>query len=312
MNKRQKIVQKTLLKSEKQVIEELKITYQNALNSINLIIAQLLGRTDMENLQSIIYQVDYQKSLKKQIKAFLDILETENFDTISKYLEASYKESWVGTLYDLQGQGVPLFMPINQEQVINAIVTNSKLSEGLYKRLGVDVNELKKNIQAELSRGISQAMSYQEIARNIRNISNVSYNNTLRIAKTEGHRVQQESAYNCQVSAKKKGAKIMKQWDSTLDAKTRPTHQEMDGQIVEVDKPFTSPDGNTAMYPGDFGVASEDVNCRCCILQRAKWNLSDGEFTKMNGETNQLQHFESLEDYEKFKSEFWKWESENK
>ena len=60
------------------------------------------------------------------------------------------------------------------------------------------------------------------------------------------------------------------------------------------------------LYPGDSnGVASEVVNCRCALLQRAKWALSDEEFTKMNGETNELQHFESVADYNEFKKIFW-------
>ena len=59
------------------------------------------------------------------------------------------------------------------------------------------------------------------------------------------------------------------------------------------------------MYPGNFGIASLDINCRCCVLQRAKWALSDEEFTKMNGKNNELQHFESVDDYNKFKKVFW-------
>ena len=60
------------------------------------------------------------------------------------------------------------------------------------------------------------------------------------------------------------------------------------------------------MYPGDPNApASEVVNCRCALLQRAKWALTDEEFTKMNGETNELQHFESVNDYEEFKNKFW-------
>ena len=33
--------------------------------------------------------------------------------------------------------------------------------------------------------------------------------------------------------------------------------------------------------------------------------LTDAEFTKMNGETNELQHFENIDDYNKFKKLFW-------
>lgn len=38
------------------------------------------------------------------------------------------------------------------------------------------------------------------------------------------------------------------------------------------------------MYPGGFGLAKEDINCRCCMLQRARWALEDEkEVTKWDG-----------------------------
>ena len=208
-------------------------------------------------------------------------------------------------MFDLQGQGVPLMLPLNQEQMISAITLNSKLSAPLYNALGFNIEYLKTSVRLEISRGIAQALSYQEIARNIKNTTNVDYNKSLRIAKTEGHRIQNESAYNVQVEAIKKGADIVKQWDSTLDGKTRPAHRALDGQIVGVDEYFKSESGYKALYPGGFGIPSEDCNCRCCLLQRAKWALSDEEFTKMNGETNELQHFKNVDDYNEFKKIFY-------
>ena len=142
----------------------------------------------------------------------------------------------------------------------------------------------------------------------IKRASGNSYNNSVRIARTEGHRITNEATYNAQVKAKSKGAQIMKQWDATLDSKTRPEHQFLDGQLVEVDKPFKDSEGNEAMFPGGFGIASLDINCRCCLLQRAKWFLdNESEFTKMNGEESKLMTFKNKDDYEKFKAEFWKW-----
>lgn len=307
MNDRQKKILKVRLSNEKEVIDKLKRSYEKALQDINLKISELLSRTDLQNLQSIIYQVDYQRALKGQINAFLAILQSNNFETISAYLTECYKEGWISTLYDLQGQGIPLLFPIDQEQVITAITLNTKLSKKLYTALQVDIDHLKKVIRSEISRGISQGQSYREIARNVRNQGHISRYNAIRIAQTEGHRIANEATFNCQVKAKSKGARIMKQWDATLDAKTRPSHQELDGQIVEVDKPFTI-NGYSAMYPGNFDVPSEDINCRCAMLQRAKWALTDEEFTKYNGESRELQHFENIADYNEFKKEFWKWE----
>lgn len=302
MNKRQRQVQQSLLNSELEVIKELEKSYKQAVKDINRVIADLMARKDTENLQAIIYQIKYQNALKKELEGFLSVLHTRNYTLIDNYLKDCYQNAHIGTLFDLQGQGIPLILPLEQEQMISAITLNSKLSAPLYNALGYNVDYLKTSVRQEISRGIAQSLSYQEIARNIKNTTNVDYNKTLRIAKTEGHRIQCESAYNVQVRAKQKGADIVKQWDSTLDSRTRESHQKLDGEIVEVNEKFS----NGLLYPGDpNGSASEVVNCRCALLQRAKWALTDEEFTKMNGKTNELQRFESVDDYDKFKNIFW-------
>lgn len=302
MNKRQKQVQQSLLNSELEVIKELEKSYKKAIKDIDRVITYLLARKDTQNLQSIIYQLKYQNALKKELEGLLNVLHKRNYTLIDNYLKDCYENGHIGTLFDLQGQGVPLLLPLDQEQMISAITLNSKLSHPLYNTLGFNIDFLKTSVRQEISRGIAQSLSFQEIARNLKNITNVDYNKSLRIAKTEGHRIQCESAYNVQVRAKQKGADIVKQWDSTLDSRTRDSHAKLDGEIVEVEEKFS----NGLLYPGDSnGIASEVVNCRCALLQRAKWALSDEEFTKMNGNTNELQHFESVDDYDKFKKIFW-------
>ena len=305
MNSRQKQVQMSLLKNEKSVIKQLEQSYKDAIVDIDKYILQLLARKDTENLQSIIYQIKYQEAIKKELESYLKVLHSKNFNTVDEYLKECYEQAHIGTLFDLQGQGIPLILPLDQEQMISAITLNSKLSEPLYNALGYNIDALKLDVLRAISRGNAQALSYQEMARTLKNVTNVDYNKTLRIAKTEGHRIQQEATYNVQKRAIAKGAKVVKQWDSTLDGKTRPTHRALDGQIVGVDEYFKSESGYKALYPGNFGIPSEDCNCRCCLLQRAEWALSDEEFTKMNGKTNELQHFESIDDYNKFKKAFW-------
>ena len=308
MNKHQKQVQKSILKNEREILKNLESIYQQALDDIMVKINDLMARTDTQNLQSIIYQVEYQKALKSQISSILDQLHNNEFNSISEYLTKCYQEGWIGTFYDLQNQGIPLIFPIDQEQIVKAIQLDTKLSKNLYDSLGLDIKDLKSAIRTEISRGISQSYSYQQMATLIKRASGNSYNNSVRIARTEGHRITNEATYNAQVKAKSKGAQIMKQWDATLDSKTRPEHQFLDGQLVDVDKPFKDSEGNEAMFPGGFGVASLDINCRCCLLQRAKWFIdNESEFTKMNGEENNLMTFKNKDDYEKFKAEFWKW-----
>lgn len=271
MNKQQKEVQQQFLDNEKAALKKLEETYQDALDEINSRIEILMARQDAD-MQHVIYQVEYQKALKTQIQSILEQLQANEFETLSDYLTKSYEDGFIGTMYDLQGQGIPLVFPIDQEQVLAAIQHETKLSEGLYAALGKDTKELSKKIAGEISRGIAVGMMYSEIARNIAGYARIPRNNAMRIARTEAHRIQCKAAADAQWKAKSKGADIVKQWDSALDGKTRDTHRELDGQIKELDEPFEVA-GKKAMQPGDFNDPAEDCNCRCALLQRARWAL---------------------------------------
>lgn len=304
MNKRQKQVQKSLLNDEIQVLKAIENAYKEAIQGIDKVILELLSRKDTQNLQSIIYQVKWQEHIKKELQSYLDVLHEKNYTSIDDYLNDCYVNAHIGTLFDLQGQGVPLIIPLDKEQIVSSVTLNSKLSEPLYNVLGYNTEVLKLDIAREMSRGIAQSLPYVEIARNIKNTTNIDMNKAMRIAKTEGHRVSQEATYNVQKKAKERGADIVKKWDSILDGKTRDSHRAVDGEIRELEEKFS----NGLMYPGDANApAGEVVNCRCLLFQKAKWALSDEQFTKqarINGR-NELQHFESIDDYNKFKKEFW-------
>lgn len=304
MNERQLEVQKTILQQESDWQQELKAIYNQAAADTESKIRALAMRDDMENLTSIVYQKTYQEAIWSQLEDALEDLDTHIYSSMSEYLERSYEEGFLGTLYDLQGQGIPLAFPIEQDQVIQAIQLDSKISQGLYTKLGEDVDVLKKSIQSEISTGIANGSSWNQMATMIAKTGmnsrfSVAYNRSILIARTEAHRIQQKAALDCQYKAKEKGAEIRKVWDSTMDSRTRPTHVSLDGQIREIEEEFEV-GGKKAMYPGGFGSPEEDCNCRCCLLQKSLSALSQEEYTKMNGDTNELVKIES-ESYNEFK-----------
>lgn len=320
MNSRQKIVQEQFLNNEEAVIRRLKQVYGQSLKDIEKKaqalqddINRLGALADLEEdedekarllsmQQSKVYQKQYQDALKKQVSSILDNMQVEEFKTVSEYLQKCYEDGFIGTMFDLQGQGIPLCFPLDQEAMVRAVQLDSKISQGLYTRLGEDVAVLKKKITAQVSRGIATGMSWQQVAQQLKGYTNIGYNNAIRIARTEGHRIQVQSAMDACYKAKDKGADVVKQWDSTLDDRTRESHQAVDGEIRELDKPFS----NSLMFPGDpSGRPEEVINCRCALLQRARWAL-DGGFTKMDNETGELVDFSNIDDYDKFKKEYWK------
>lgn len=249
-------------------------------------------------LQSQIYQRNFQLSLKKQIDGFLSDLQTDQYKSIDEYLKGCYETGFLGSMYDLHGQGIPLVLPIDQKQAAAAIKLDPKISKNLYTKLGEDIGLLKKRIANNVSRGIATASEYKVIARNIAADSNVGFNRAMRIARTEGHGVQVQAAVDVQHKAKEKGADIVKQWDAALDGRTRESHRRVDGEIRELDEKFS----NGMMYPSDpAGGASEVVNCRCALLQRAKWALDEEELETLQERAAffGLDKTDSFEDFKK-------------
>lgn len=273
MNQRQKEVLKSQLRDEKKIINDLKKIYIEALTDINQKVAVLMVD---ESMQSKIYQVGYQNRLKKQIEASLELLNSGQYEKIHNYLQDCYSSGFVGAMYDLHGQGIPLIMPIDQKAMVKAVQTDSKISKGLYTKLGKDVGDLKKRITSEVSRGVAQALPYKDVTRNLNNVARIGFNRSMRIARTEGHRITQASALDGMRTAKSAGADVLKQWDATLDGHTRDHHRQLDGQIRDVDDDFEV-GGMTVEAPGMFGDPAEDCNCRCCLLQRARWKLDESE-----------------------------------
>lgn len=281
MNSRQREVLQAQLDEEKKILQELKKVYGQALIDCEKKIMKLTVRKDLENLQSIVYQKQYQNAIRQQLEGVLKALQSNSYEKVSEYLSECYQNGYIGVAYDLHGQKIPLMAAIDQRAVLRAVQTDSKISKGLYDRLGEDVQKLKTSISAEVSRSIAAGLTWAEAARNLTKAFKATefskaYNNAMRIVRTEGHRIQVQSAMDAQQYAKEKGADIVKQWDATLDGRTRPAHAEADGQIRELDEDFDV-GGEKMPAPGVGGSAANVCNCRCALLQRARWALGEEE-----------------------------------
>ena len=306
--------EKAKLADEKKVLLALKKQYAEAAkdvqgrihihtNKINIMLDEWDELDDEKRsiLQSQIYQKQFQEQLKAQIEETVKKLNDGQYKSIQDYLNDSYTTAAAGSAYDMHGQGVPLIMPIDRKAMVKSVELDPKLSKKLY---GSYMEQMKDSIRAEVSRGIATADSYEHIARNISNKTNQGFNKTMRIVRTEGHRIQVEAAFEQQQKAKQTGADIVKQWDSTLDGRTRPTHRKLDGQIREIDDYFEV-NGHRAKYPSGFGRPEEDINCRCALLQRARWALDDEELETLK---KRAEYFglDKTEDFKDFKKKYLK------
>ena len=310
MNRNEKEVIQYQLDKEKAVLKKLEQQYQRALNDIinktkilqaDIDILQTAGEADDRTLSMVrskVYQKQYQQALQQQIKGVLDKLHSDEYSTIQGFLNGCYEDGFIGAMYSLQAQGIPIISPIDTSAAVKAVQLDSKVVEGYYKHLGVDFDNLKKVIPQEVSRGIASSLPYTDIARNLNNASKSGLYNAKRITITEGHRIQQQSADDARQAAMKKGADVVKQWDASLDSRTRDSHRRVDGEIRENDEKFS----NGLMYAGDpNGSAAEVINCRCVTLTRAKWALDEEELDTLKDRAAYfgLDKTKNFEDYKK-------------
>jgi hypothetical protein len=116
--------------------------------------------------------------------------------------------------------------------------------------------------------GIDEGLSVSKIGSNIRTMA--APMSALRaniIARTETHTA---ANFGAQQAAELTGLKMMREWVSAQDDRTRDTseadHVDADGQTVGMKEPFTV-SGEKLMFPGDpSGSAANVINCRCAVV----------------------------------------------
>lgn len=129
---------------------------------------------------------------------------------------------------------------------------------------GIDLAWGKKQITASITSSILQGKSIKNIADDLqKRITTMSRDSAIRTARTAVTGAQNAGRMDSYAAAEKMGIKLKKEWLATLDARTRYSHAELDGEQVEQDKKFS----NGCRFPGDpQGPPWEIYNCRCTLI----------------------------------------------
>ena len=82
-----------------------------------------------------------------------------------------------------------------------------------------------------------------------------------RVISTDAHRIYNTGMYD----GAKKGGATTKTWHCMMLPTSRDTHIYLDGTTVPIDAEFYNYKGESTMFPGQWGIAEEDVNCLCWL-----------------------------------------------
>lgn len=167
------------------------------------------------------------------------------------------------------GEGiVTVKKKIDPTRIINREI-GGKIWEDRIKHHG---NNFVYDLHGIIHHGIEQGNTYTEVSKEIKKRFGKDLNNTLTIARTETHRVVEDSknevfeAINEEL--KDSTHKVIKVWHTMQDEGVRDSHSPMEGRTVDYEESFVLPSGVTTDYPGESGVPSEDINCRCYVTYK--------------------------------------------
>lgn len=215
-------------------------------------------------------------------------------DQIEKYLFTEAEQGYYGTWYALEGaENIQLSMPLINQDYIEELMFSPIDGELFSKRLYKHTEKLGKSVTNALLRGTIKGEGYASVAKIVSEETEATYKRALRIARTEGGRIQSETKQRAYREAKRKGVDLEIQWMATLDKKTRHSHQELDGQIIPISGYFEF-NGAKAKGPRLFGKASLDINCRCTTI--AVVNGFSPELRKDN-ETKEIIAYKNYNDW---------------
>lgn len=144
---------------------------------------------------------------------------------------------------------------------------------------GIDLKYGKQQITASVTSSILQGKSIPKIANDLQSrMQDINRTSAIRTARTAVTAAQNAGRIDTYRAAQDMGIKLKKRWLATLDNRTRHAHAMLDGQTVDIDKPFKV-DGYELMYPGDSSAPGYLVyNCRCTQIADV-----DGEGTSSGG-----------------------------
>lgn len=131
-------------------------------------------------------------------------------------------------------------------------------------------------INEQLGLVIIGAQGPSDAIRALTKIFNGNRARAITIVRTELGRAFSTAAQLQMEEAQTRQPGLKKQWRSSKKVDPRPHHEAIDGQIREVDEPFTLGNGVEILYPRDPAAdISETINCGCVSLPyMERWQVT--------------------------------------
>jgi len=253
---------KTATKPIAQTKRELKRIYREALEKIRGRLATIYEKYSTDGSLTYAEMTKYNRmtALEKEITAILNEGNGEAVKKIARLPKDVYEEAFFHSGWSVDmAAGVGVKWGMLNPDVVSAAVDNPLYHlaiKGMRQNALVAVNRT-------IASGLTMGQSFPQMARAMADTIGRTYNDSLRIARTEGMRAMTMGERAALDRAEEKGVQIKEIWTATLDDRTRDSHGDLDG--VEKQERGWYVGGVWCDGPRLSGIAAEDINCRCTI-----------------------------------------------
>ena len=249
--------------------------YKQSLDTVRQQTATLYEKHAKDGILSMSEVSKYNRlgNLEKDIAAEMTRLGGKQISATTKAIKGVYQESAYRTAYALNTEMPDIAMNFGllpTKQVEQAIL-NPMDRIGWPNRTREQIAVANRQVRETITQGIIQGKPYPDMARDIKERFDMAAYKSERIVRTEAHRARSMGQLATLEEAHEQGVDMVKVWITATDERVRSSHASMDSQRVpmvdEEGNPgkFVSGKGNKAEAPGMFGVASEDISCRCAM-----------------------------------------------
>lgn len=280
---------RTIQNENERKITELYLTELDALRQQIAKMYEDYGQDSSVTLEAV-EKYGYLKSLEDAFVERIKILSRQQESITKESITNTFTESYYYRGFAIEAVATMSIFTLLSPSVVNSFVYNDSLATTWSESINDDNNVLIKSVKNTIRTALIQGDDYKTTIDNVKERVNIGRNKALQIVQEETHRASEDANLKVMQDARDKGVIMKKRWLSTLDSKTRKTHQHLDGQTVGIDEYFISKSGSKAQAPKKFGDSKEDMGCRCTTIaifdglepevRRARDTQNQGEIIK--------------------------------
>lgn len=265
-------------KLEEKLYKDVSREYNRAMKDLKKeMVADLTDATingKFDNIEAFKY--DRAKKGLSHASKRLNLTDQEIQKYFNTFQHQMYEKNYLGTVFNLhiqEGKKPPTEF-YTSGTVIKKALERPFTAEAL-NRLN---NDTKSRIRGDILGAIMRGETPKELASTLQNTLGISKERAMMIGRTERTGISNDARQHACETAKELGIDIVKRWSSALDSRTRLSHQDVDGEVVEVDEKFS----NGLKYPGDPTAPPEEViNCRCSLVEEVRGSTPQERASKM-------------------------------